>query len=135
MPVCVIEAPLGATAEAKKLLVEQATAALDAAYHIPDVRIFIREYPAENVGQDGTIGAEAARPVCFVEAPALRSVDAKRQLAERLNSAVAEAYGRIADPKEILVLHNEYPLENAALAGRLQSENANAVGALQALNG
>jgi phenylpyruvate tautomerase PptA (4-oxalocrotonate tautomerase family) len=135
MPVLLIEAPPGIRPGAKKRLVERATAALDEAYHIPDVRIFIREYPPENVGQDGRLQAEPVRPVCFIEAPQLRSIDARRKMIEGINAAVAEAYEGIANIREALILHNEYPLENAGWAGRLQSDNPEVVQAIMKLNG
>jgi phenylpyruvate tautomerase PptA (4-oxalocrotonate tautomerase family) len=134
MPVCLIEAPAGIRSDAKKRLVERTTAALDEAYHIPDVRIFLREYPPENVGQDGRVQAEPVRPVCFIEAPRLRSIDARRKMMERINAAVADAYEGIANVHEVLILQNEYPLENAGSAGRLQSENPEAVEAMKKLN-
>jgi phenylpyruvate tautomerase PptA (4-oxalocrotonate tautomerase family) len=43
MPVCLIEAPTGIRRDAKKRLVERTTAALNEAYPVPDVRIFLRE--------------------------------------------------------------------------------------------
>ena len=46
-----------------------------------------------------------------------------------------EAYEGIANTSEILILHNEYPLENAGWAGRLQSENPGVVEAIKKLNG
>jgi phenylpyruvate tautomerase PptA (4-oxalocrotonate tautomerase family) len=130
MPVCLIEAPAGIRGDAKKRLVERTTAALDEAYHIPDVRIFLREYALENVAQDGRLNSEPVRPVCFIEAPQLRSMAARRKMMESINAAIADAYRDIANVGEILILHNEYPLENAAWAGRLQSENPEAVAAL-----
>lgn len=135
MPVCLIEAPTGIRNDARKRLVEKTTAALDEAYHVPDVRIFLREYPPENVGQDGRLQAEPARPVCFIEAPQLRSIAAKRKMVERINAAVAEAYEGIANTREILILHNEYPLENAGWGGRLQSDSPELVEAMKKLNG
>ena len=50
MPVVFIEAPPGIRPEAKKTLMKKVTDAIDAAYHIGDTLIFLREYPAENVG-------------------------------------------------------------------------------------
>jgi phenylpyruvate tautomerase PptA (4-oxalocrotonate tautomerase family) len=135
MPTILIEAPTGIRADAKRRLVEKTTVALDEAYHIPDVRIFLREYQADNVAQDGRLQSEPVRPVCFVEAPQLRSLDAKRKLIEKIDAAVAEAYEGIANTGEILILHNEYPLENAGWAGRLQSDNPEVVEALKKLNG
>jgi phenylpyruvate tautomerase PptA (4-oxalocrotonate tautomerase family) len=135
MPTILIEAPTGIRADAKQRLMEKTTVALDEAYHIPDVRIFLREYQADNVAQDGRLQSEPVRPVCFVEAPQLRSLDAKRKLIEQINAAVAEAYEGIANTREILILHNEYPLENAGWAGRLQSDNPEVLEALKKLNG
>jgi len=135
MPTIFIEAPTGIRGDAKKRLVEKATAALDEAYHIPDVRVFLREYKAENVGQDGRLQSEPVRPVCFIEAPQLRSLDARRKLTEKINAAVAEAYEGIANTRETLIFHNEYPLENTGWAGRLQSDNPEIVEAMKKLNG
>jgi phenylpyruvate tautomerase PptA (4-oxalocrotonate tautomerase family) len=135
MPVCLIEAPAGIRNDAKKRLVERTTAALDEAYHVPDVRIFLREYPLENVAQDGRLNSEPVRPVCFIEAPQLQSVAAKRKMIESVNAAIADAYRDLANIREILILHNEYPLENARWAGRLQSDNPEIVQAMKKLNG
>ena len=135
MPVCLIEAPAGLHGDAKKRLVERTTAALDSAYHVPDVRIFLREYPLDNVAQDGRLNSELVRPVCFIEAPQLRSIAAKRKMIESVNAAIADAYRNLANIHEILILHNEYPLENAGWAGRLQSDNPQVVEAMKQLNG
>jgi hypothetical protein len=37
--------------------------------------------------------------------------------------------------REILILHNEYPLENGGWAGRLQSDDPAVVEAMRKLNG
>ena len=58
MPICFLEAPSGISADAKKKMMERATAALFDTYHIPDVRIFLREYPPENVAMDGRLQSE-----------------------------------------------------------------------------
>jgi phenylpyruvate tautomerase PptA (4-oxalocrotonate tautomerase family) len=135
MPTMFIEAPAGIRNDAKKKLVEETTAALDEAYHIPDVRIFLREYPLQNVGQDGRIQSEAVRPVVFIEAPQLRTLDAKRKMVKQINAAIADAYEGIANIREILIFHNEYPLESVGWAGRLQSENPEIIAAMKKLNG
>jgi len=101
MPVCLIEAPAG-----------------------------IRNDPLENVAQDGRLNSEPVRPVCFVEAPQLRSLAARRKMMVQIDAAIADAYRDIANVAEILILHNEYPLENAAWGGRLQSDNPEVVAAL-----
>jgi hypothetical protein len=131
MPICFLEAPTGITADAKKKMMESATAALFDTYRIPDVRIFLREYPPENVSQDGRIAAEPVRPVFFIEGPPLPRIDAKRKMVERLHAALAEAYRGITNTDEIMVFVNQYALDNAASNGRLQSENPQVVEAVE----
>ena len=63
MPQFFVEAPIGIRDDAKQKMMKDLTYAIDDAYHIPDVRIWLREYPADNVAQDGRLGAEAIRPV------------------------------------------------------------------------
>ena len=58
MPVIFIEAPPGIRTDAKKKMVEKITTAIDEAYHIGDTLIFLREYPIENVAQDGRLQSE-----------------------------------------------------------------------------
>jgi len=135
MPIVFIEAPKGVRVDAKNLMVEKMTAALDEAWHIPDVRIFIREYTPEHVAQDGRFQSEPVRPVASLHVPLLRSVDTKRKLAEKLQAAFAEAYAGIANTGEFLVFVNEYPLENAFSGGRLQSDNPEIVEGMKQLNG
>ncbi|MCW2626665.1 N-acetylmuramic acid 6-phosphate etherase [Mycobacterium sp.] len=134
MPQFFVEAPTGIRDDAKRTLMKDLTAAIDDAYHIPDVRIWLREYPADNVAQDGRLGAEAIRPVCFLEAPELSSLDAKRKMAEKILTAVGQAYDGIANTAETLILMNHYPLENAGFAGRLQADDPQLVEAMKQLN-
>ena len=49
MPVFTIEVPEGARPTAKARMLREITEALDEAYHFPDTRGWVREYPAENV--------------------------------------------------------------------------------------
>src|SRR6476620_5667667 len=42
-------------------MMKDLTAAIDDAYHIPDVRIWLREYQADNIAQGCRLGAEAIR--------------------------------------------------------------------------
>jgi phenylpyruvate tautomerase PptA (4-oxalocrotonate tautomerase family) len=135
MPIFFIEAPKGVREDAKKRMVEKMTAALNEAWHIPDVRIFIRESAAENVAQDGRFQSEPMRPVGVLNVPLLRSVDTKRKLAEKLQAAFTEAYAGIANTGELLVFMNEYPLENAFSDGRLQSDTPQFVEGMKQLNG
>jgi phenylpyruvate tautomerase PptA (4-oxalocrotonate tautomerase family) len=134
MPQFFVEAPTGIRDDAKRALMKDVTAAIDEAYHIPDVRIWLREYPADNVAQDGRLGAEAIRPVCFLEAPELSSLDAKRKMASKILTAVGQAYDGIANTAETLILMNHYPLENAGFAGRLQADDPRLVEAMKQLN-
>lgn len=134
MPQFLIEAPNGIGDDAKRKMMTGITEAIDAAYHIPDVRIWLREYSPENVAQDGRLNAELIRPLCFLEAPELASLDAKRKMAEQIHAAIAEAYQGIANTEETLVLMNHYPLENAGWAGRLQADNPEIVQAMAQLN-
>ena len=135
MPICFLEAPTGIRTDAKMKMMERATAALDEAYHIPDVRIFLREYPPENVSQDGRIAAEPVRPVFFIEGPPLPRIDVKRKMVEKVHAALAEAYQGITNTHEIMIFVNQYPLDNAASDGRLQSENPQVVEAVKKATG
>jgi phenylpyruvate tautomerase PptA (4-oxalocrotonate tautomerase family) len=137
MPAVFIEVPPGVREDAKQRMVEKITATLEEAYPLPvaDTRIFLREYPPENVSQDGRFQAEPVRPVCSLEAPQLRSLDARRKMMTGIQDAIAEAYEGIANVRETLTLLNEFPLENAGWARRLQSDNPEFVEAIQKLNG
>jgi hypothetical protein len=135
MPQFFIEAPMGIRHDAKQKMMQEITTAIDEAYHIPDVRIWLREYRAENVAQDGRTQMEPVRPLCFLEAPELSSMDAKRMMAKKIDAAIAVAYQGIANTEETLILMNHYPLENAGWAGRLQADNPEIVEAIKQLNG
>lgn len=134
MPQVLIEAPTGIGPDAKESLMREVSAAVDEAFRIPDVRVWLREYPAENVAQDGRVGAEPVRPLCFLEVPELNKLEVKRTMARRIHEAIAKAYGELANTDETLILMNHYPLENAGWAGRLQSDDADAVAAVRGLN-
>jgi phenylpyruvate tautomerase PptA (4-oxalocrotonate tautomerase family) len=58
-------------------------------------------------------------PVVFIEAPPGIRPEAKKQMVERITTAIDEAY-HIGDT---LIFLREYPAENVAMDGRLQSEN------------
>ena len=121
MPQFLIEAPIGVAEDAKTTMMQAISAALDEAYNIPDVRVWLREYPAGNVAHDGKIGASPIRPLCFLNAAEL-DLDAKRKLVEKLHNAIADAYEDIADTAQILMLMDHRPLENAAWGGRLLAD-------------
>jgi hypothetical protein len=135
MPQFIIEAPLGIRPDAKQEMMREITEAIDKAFHIPDVRIWLREYPAQNVAQDGHLGAEPVRPLCFLEAPELNDIDARRTMSNKIGAAIAKAYDGLANTDQTLILMNHYPLEYAGFAGRLQSDNPEMVDAMKHLNG
>jgi phenylpyruvate tautomerase PptA (4-oxalocrotonate tautomerase family) len=69
-------------------------------------------------------------PVIFVEAPPGIRPDAKRKLMEKITTAIDEAY-HIGDT---LIFLREYPAENVAMDGRLQSENPKILEALKKIS-
>jgi phenylpyruvate tautomerase PptA (4-oxalocrotonate tautomerase family) len=134
MPVFTIDAPTGAGSDAKQKMLKEIHDALDEAYHFPDTRGWLREYPAENVAQDGRVKAEPVRPVCSLEVPDLVSLDAKRKLVQKIEAAIGGAYSGIANVDEVLVLINHYPLHNVGWKQSLQSDKAEIVAAVEQLN-
>jgi len=127
MPISYIDVPPGIRVEAKKRLVKEIYTALDEAYHIPDTRIFIREWPLENVSQDGRLDSQPAKPVCFLEVPPGIRIDVKRNMVKKISAAIAEAY-HLAD---VLIFIREYELDMVSQDGRLQSENPMILAALK----
>jgi phenylpyruvate tautomerase PptA (4-oxalocrotonate tautomerase family) len=134
MPQFFVEAPEGIQPAAKQKMMRAITDAIEEAYPIPDVRVGLREYSPDNVSMDGRIGAEPVKPVCFLEAPELTSIEAKSAMVAKILAAVDEAYRGLANTEETLILLNHYPLENAAWAGRLGSEMPEVVEAIEKLN-
>ena len=134
MPVFTIDAPLGAGLHAKQKMMKDIHDALDETYHFPDTRGWLREYPAENMSQDGHVQAEPARPVCSLEVPELASLDAKRKLVQKIEDAIGDAYTGVANVDEVLVLINHYPLHNVGWRQSLQSDKPEIVAAVDQLN-
>ena len=66
-------------------------------------------------------------PVIFIEAPPGIRPEAKKKLMEEITTAVDEAY-HIGDT---LIFLREYPAENVAMEGGLQSENPKVLEALK----
>jgi hypothetical protein len=135
MPQLLIEAPLGIRPDAKLEMMRDVTEAINEAFPIPDVRIWLREYPPDNVAQNGNPGAGLVGPLCFLEAPELEDIDARRTMSNKISAAIAKAYDGLADTDRTLILMNHYPLEYAGFAGRLQSDNPELVEAIKKLNG
>jgi phenylpyruvate tautomerase PptA (4-oxalocrotonate tautomerase family) len=134
MPVFTIDAPSGVPQDVKLKMMKEITEALHEAWPIPDTRGWLREYPADNVSQDGRVHAEPVRPVCSLEAPELASLDVKRKLVQKIESAIATAYDGIANTDEVLILVNHYPLEDVGWQGSLQSDKPEIVAAIAQLN-
>ncbi|WP_033442210.1 tautomerase family protein [Saccharothrix sp. NRRL B-16314] len=134
MPQFFVEAPTGVRPDAKRKMMLEITEAIDEAYGVADVRVWLREYPAADVSHDGRSDAEPIKPVCFLEAPELADLDAKATMAAKIHAAVDEAYRDIANTDETLILMNHYPLENVAVAGRLLTHDAEFVQAVAKLN-
>jgi hypothetical protein len=134
MPDFTIDAPSGVQQNAKERMLREITEALDEAFHFPDIRGWLREYPAENVSQDGRVGAEPVRPTVMLYVPEFDSLDAKRNLVDKIESAIAAAYEGIANVDEVLLFFNHYPLENVGWKRSLQSDKPEFLAAVQQLN-
>jgi len=65
-------------------------------------------------------------PVVFIEAPPGIRPEAKKKMVEKITAAIDDAY-HIGDT---LIFLREYPAENVAMDGRLQSENPKILAAL-----
>ena len=134
MPVFTIDAPTGAGRDAKQKMLKEIHDALEEAFHFPDTRGWLREYPVENVAQDGRVQAEPIRPVCSLEIPELASLETKRTLVQKIEAAVGSAYSGIGNVDEVLVLINHYPLHNVGWRQSLQSDKPEIVAAVEQLN-
>jgi hypothetical protein len=69
-------------------------------------------------------------PVVFIEAPPGIGIDARKKMMAKITTAVDEAY-HIGDT---LIFLREYPAENVAMEGLLQSENPKILEALKRIN-
>jgi hypothetical protein len=66
-------------------------------------------------------------PVVFIEAPPGIRPDAKKRMVKSITASIEEVY----PIGETLIFLREYPLENVALNGGLQSENPHVVEAVR----
>jgi phenylpyruvate tautomerase PptA (4-oxalocrotonate tautomerase family) len=133
MPVAYLDLPSGLGVDIKKKLVKEVAESIHHAYLIPDTRVLLREWPAEQISIDGELG-RPMRPICnFVVPPGL-PVDAKRQLVKQVSSAIAEACnpprevvplpsGKKVSTRWVLGFFSEYPLDQASLDDLMASEN------------
>ena len=69
-------------------------------------------------------------PVVFIEAPPGIRAEAKKKMVELITTAIDDAY-HIGDT---LIFLREYPPENVAMDGKLQSENPKILEALKKIS-
>jgi phenylpyruvate tautomerase PptA (4-oxalocrotonate tautomerase family) len=142
MPCAYLDLPSGLAVDIKQKLVKEVAESIHDAYMIPDTRVFLREWPAEQTSIDGEL-ARPMRPICnFIVPPGL-PVAAKRQLVKRVSSAIAEACnlpgedvplasGKKVRTRWVLGFFSEYPLEQAALDDLMAPENPMVLESLEA---
>lgn len=132
MPIAYIDLRAGLPVPTKQLLVGNVAAAIDAAYHIADTRVFLREWPAEQSSVDGVLGR--LRPICSFVVPPGLPLEAKRGLIRRVSSALSEACGLAREEvplpsgkrvhtRWVLCFFNEMTLEQASLDELMAFEN------------
>lgn len=120
MPIAYLDVPPGADLKRKKELVKRMYEALHEAYPFPDdTRIFLREWPGENVSQNGVLDPEPMRPVFTIHAPEGVDIDAKRKMLKRINMAVTDAY----QLPEFQTFILEHPLHLVANKGNLLADD------------
>jgi phenylpyruvate tautomerase PptA (4-oxalocrotonate tautomerase family) len=133
MPVAYLDVPSGLAVDIKKKLVTEVTESLHHAYKIPDNRVFLREWTAEQVGIDGELG-RPMRTICTFFVPPGLPIEGKRQLVKKVSSAMAEACdppredvllpsGKKVSTRWVLGFFSEYPLDQAALDDIMALEN------------
>jgi phenylpyruvate tautomerase PptA (4-oxalocrotonate tautomerase family) len=133
MPVAYIDILSGLTSSVKAQLVREVAESIHNAYPIPDTRVFLREFAAEQTSIDGVLAAPF-RPICdFIVPPGLPA-DGKRLLVSRVTSAIARACdlraevvslpsGKRVSTRWVLSFFREVPLEQAALDDLMAFEN------------
>jgi len=133
MPVIIIDIPSGLKSSAKELLHKELAESMHDAYQIPDNRVYLREWAAEQTSFDGVIGA-AFRPICHYIVPPTLTVESRRKLVSRVSSAVNRALdlrpevvalpsGEQVSTRWLLQFFFEVPLEQAALDDLMAFEN------------
>lgn len=120
MPIGYLDVPTGADPRKKRELVKALYDAMHEVYPFPDdTRIFLREWPLDSVSQNGQLGSEPARPVFVVHVPEGGDVDAKRTMLQRINAAVADAYGL----PDFAIFFHEHSLDTVAVNGGLLADD------------
>src|SRR5262245_53651071 len=133
MPVAYLDLPSGLAVDIKKKLVKEVAKSIHDAYLIPDTRVLLREWPAEQTSVDGELEGPMG-PICNFCVPPGLPVEAKRQLVKRVSFAMAEACnplredvqlpsGKKVSTRWVLAFFSEYSLEQAALDDVMAFEN------------
>ncbi|MFC0628855.1 hypothetical protein [Kribbella deserti] len=120
MPVGYLDVPVGVDLDRKKDLMAAIYAAVSEVYPFPDdTRIFLREWAADSVSQNGLLGSEPIRPALTLHVP--KGVDGEpiRVLMRKLNDAVGLAYQL---PDFITFLH-EHSLDVVAVNGTVLADD------------
>src|SRR6185312_2505621 len=120
MPIGYLDVPTGVDPGRRRDLVQAMYKSMSEAYPFPDdTRIFVREWPADAVSQDGLLESEPARPVFTVHVPQGAAAAAKRTMATKLNAAIAAAYPL----PDIAIFIVEHPLDLVAVNGGILADN------------
>ena len=133
MPVAYLDLQSGLSVDIKQKLVKEVAKHIHDAYMIPDTRVLLREWPADQTSVDGEL-SRPMRPICNFCVPPGLPVDAKRQLVKRVSSAIADACnplredvalpsGKKVSTRWVLAFFSEYTLEQAALDDLMAFEN------------
>jgi phenylpyruvate tautomerase PptA (4-oxalocrotonate tautomerase family) len=133
MPTAYVDVPPGLGKDAKTKLMKKITGFLHHAYLIPDNRILLREWSADQFSIDGEIDAAFRPIVTFVVPPGL-PIEGKRQLVRGVYTAIAEAYnlprydvplpsGKVVSTNWVLGFFAEYPLDRASLDDLMALDN------------
>jgi hypothetical protein len=124
MPIAYLDVPTGAALTTKRELVKALYESLREVYPFPDdTRIFLREWPLDNVSQNGLLGSEPARPVFIMHVPQGGDAAAKREMLKKINAAVTGAYHL---PEFITFMH-EHSLDVVAVKGTLLADDQHRV--------
>src|SRR5262249_49059622 len=132
MPVAYLDLPSGLAVHTQRNLLKEVGECMHHAWLIPDTRVFLREWPAEQFSIDAELG-RPMRPVCNYLGPGL-PLEVKRQLVMRVSTVIADACnlpreevslpsGKKLSTQWVLQLFNDYPLDQASLDDLMALEN------------
>ncbi len=120
MPIGYLDVPVGADLDTKKKLVSELYDAMHAVYPFPDdTRIFLREWTAESVSQNGLLGSEPARPVFTMIIPKGGDLDARRTMLRKINTAVTTVYPL----PDFATFLQEHSLDTVVMNGVIQADD------------